>query len=108
MGNICDIFSKNNQDIYSNNYNNIDIGIPVEEYNYNKTKYYDTSYNINSDKNYLNSNSNQHYHNSNQHPYYYNQQPYYYNQQPYYYNDTMVFAMEGFMSGVLVDELIGD
>ena len=101
MGNICDIFSKNNQDIYSNNYNNIDMGIPVEEYNYNKTKYYDTSYNINYDKNYLNSNSNQHYHNS-------NQQPYYYNQQPYYYNDTMVFAMEGFMSGVLVDELIGD
>ena len=118
MGNICDIFSKNNHDIYHSNYNNVAIGIPVKEYNSNKNKYKynDISYNINSDQNNLISNPNQYYPNPNQ--YYPNLNQYnpnpnqpviiVNNQQPYYYNDPMIFAMEGFMTGVLVDELIGD
>jgi hypothetical protein len=110
MGNICDIFSKNNHDIY---HNNVVIGIPVEEYNSNKNKYNDISYNINSHQNNLNYNPNQYYPivnqyypNSNSNP----NQPVIVvnNQQPYYYDDPMIFAMEGFMSGVLIDELIGD
>jgi len=101
MGNICDIFNNNNHDIYPNNYNNISIGIPIEDYNSNKNLNNDISYNLNTipSQYYPNQNSPI---NPNQHVIVVN------NHQPYYYNDHMIFAMEGFVSGVLVDELIGD
>jgi len=93
MGNICDIFNNNNHDIYPNNYNNISIGIPIEDYNSNKNLNNDISYN-------LNTIPSQYYPNQNS--------PINPNHQQYYYNDPVIFAMEGFVSGVLVDELIGD